>query len=228
MDRIQFYDREGDLLMQEPPADAGRLVLVPDAPPAKSPDRTPRLRIMWGQHLLDDLVAGRYRTLICAVNPRDNSHGIITQLANFLSTSQWDEQSITAYARHVDGHSGKAKVLKYDMDLVEVLAILRPAGHEKLTLADLSSAFGMAVEMIRNRPTRLPTASVSFLEAHANVLVDQSGKTPAFETVLRTMYQAGFTGDVYPSPSMWRSAPTGLFARYPFPDSLDVRRSGGY
>src|SRR5205823_4764017 len=110
------------------------------------------------------------------------------QLAAFLPTSQWDEQSITAYARHFDT-GDKARVIKYDMDAVEVLAILRPAGREKLTLTDLSSAMQTAVEMIRSKPGRIPTASVSFLEAHANVLVDQQGKPPTFETVLRTMYQ---------------------------------------
>jgi len=214
--------------MQDAPADNPRLVLVPDSLPARTPDPTPRVRIMWGQHLLDDLVAGRYRSLICAVNTRDNSRGIISQLAACLPTSQWDEQSITSYARHFESPSGKAKVLKYDMDAVEVLAILRPAERTRLTLGDLSSAMSTVVEMIRRRAERLPSCSVSFLEARANVLVDQQGQTPTFETVLRTMYEAGYTGDVYPSPGMWRSAPTGLFARYPFPDSLDVRRAGGF
>jgi hypothetical protein len=42
------------------------------------------------------------------------------------------------------------------------------------------------------------------------------------------MFDAGFRGDVYPSLSMWECAPTGLFADYPFPDSLKVMRSGGF
>jgi hypothetical protein len=228
MDKVTFYDREGDQLMQDAPADNPRLVLVPDSLPGRTPDSTPRIRIMWGQHLLDDLVAGRYRTLVCAVNAQDNSHGIIAQLAACLPTSQWDEQSITTYARHFETPGGKAKVLKYDLDAVEVLAILRPAERTRLTLADLSSAMSTVVEMVRRKSERLPSCSVSFLEAHANVLVDQQGQTPTFETVLRTMYEAGYTGDVYPSPGMWRNASTGLFARYPFPDSLDVRREGGF
>ena len=81
--------------------------------------------------------------------------------------------------------------------------------------------------MTRTKPGRLPSASVSFLEARANVLVDQYGQTPSFEAVLRTMHESGYTGDVYPSPSMWRAGPTGVFARYPFPASLDLRRGGG-
>ena len=36
---------------------------------------------MWGQCLLEDLLAGRYRSLVCAVNAKDNGHGIITELA---------------------------------------------------------------------------------------------------------------------------------------------------
>jgi hypothetical protein len=81
--------------------------------------------------------------------------------------------------------------------------------------------------MTLSRPGRLPSASVSFLEARANVLVDQQGQTPSFEAVLKTMHEAGYTGDIYPSPGMWRAGATGVFARYPFPASLDLRRSGG-
>lgn len=227
--RPRIYDRDGDLLMQESTGDAERLILVPDAEPSKIPDATPRIRIMWGQHLLDDLVAGRYRSFVCAVNAQDNSRGIISQLAAFLPTSQWDEHSITQYARLFNApSSNKAKVLKYDMDTVEVLAILRPAGRTQFTLAELAAAMRTAVQMIRGKPERLPTASVSFLEARANVLVDQNGQPPSFEAVLKTMYDAGYTGDVYPSPAMWRAAPTGVYARYPFSASLDTRRNGGY
>ena len=225
--RPRIYEEDGDFLMQEVPAAAGQITLVSDAAPSRSPDMSPRMRIMWGQQLLDDLLAGRYRSLLCAVNAQDNSRGIISQLAEFLPTSQWDEQSITEYARHFDSPGGKVKVLKYDMDAVEVLAVLRPSGHDHLTLPDLGSAVRLAVQMTRSRPGRLPWASVSFLEARANVLLDQNGQPPTFEGVLKTMYEAGYTGDVYPSPSMWRAGATGVFARYPFPESLDARRSGG-
>jgi hypothetical protein len=226
--RPAIYEREGDMLMQEMSEHADRLILVPDSVPSKVPNTTPRIRIMWGQHLLDDLVAGRYRSFICAVNARDNSHGIISQLAAFLPTSQWDAHSITAFARHFDVDNGKVKVLKYDMDAVEVLAVLRPPDHDRLTLPDLSAAMRIAGEMLRSKPQRLPSASVSFLEARANVLVDGQGRTPSFEAVLKTMYDAGYTGDVYPSPALWRAAPTGVFARYPFASSLDSRRNGGF
>src|SRR5437764_4121879 len=98
--RPRIYDGDGDLLMQdEPRGAAAQIMLTPDALPSKTPDRTPRIRIMWGQHLLEDVLAGRYRSLVCAVNPHDNSRGIIAQLAALLPTSQWDEASITANAR---------------------------------------------------------------------------------------------------------------------------------
>lgn len=226
--RPAIYEREGDLLMREETDQPQRLILVPDAAPSKTPDATPRIRIMWGQHLLDDLVSGRYRSFICAVNDQDNSRGIISQLAEFLPTSQWDEQSITSYAKQFNTSGHKAKVLKYDMDTVQVLAVLRPPGRDRLTLANLSEAFSIAVEMIRGDRSRQPSASVSFLEARANLLVDPRGQTPSLEAVLKAMYQAGYTGDVYPSPGMWQAAPTGVFARYPFSASLEARREGGF
>ena len=189
-----IYDDDGDHLMQEVPVEAGQIILVPDTAPSRSPDLTPRLRIMWGQHLLDDLIAGRYRSLLCAVNSQDNSRGMISQLAEFLPTSQWDVQSITEYARHFDSPGGKVKVLKYDMDTVEVLAVLRPAGHGHLTLAELSTAFRLAVQMTRSKPGRLPSASVSFLEARANVLVDQNGQTPTFRSRAADHARSGVYG----------------------------------
>ena len=51
---------------------------------------------------------------------------------------------------------------------------------------------------------------------------------PSFEKVLTTMHDVGYRGDVYPSVRMWELAPTGVFATYPFPDSLKVMRSGGF
>ena len=64
--------------------------------------------------------------------------------------------------------------------------------------------------------------------AKSNRLVDKDGSEPSFESVLSTMHDAGYRGDVYPSIRMWELAPTGVFATYPFPDSLKVMRSGGY
>ena len=44
-------------------------------------------------------------------------------------------------------------------------------------------------------------ATVSFLNAKANRLVGTDGREPSFEAVLRTMFDAGFRGDVYTSPN---------------------------
>lgn len=226
--RQRIYDGEGDRLMEESRHSAtDRIILLPDARPSKTPDPKSRQRIMWGQHLLEDLLIGRYRSLVCAVNADDNSHGIIAQLATLLPTSQWDPPSVTAVAKQFSPSGGSVKVLKYDMDTVEVLALLRPANHDKMTLTDLSHGFNIVGQMIRQRTSRLPSASVSFLGARSNALVDSHGNEPSFETVLRIMYESGYTGDVYPAPDMWASAPTAVFARYPFPSSLDAMRHGG-
>jgi hypothetical protein len=192
------------------------------------PDDKPHVRIMWGQHLLEDLLLGRYRSLVCAVNTQDNSHGIIGQLATMLPTTQWDERSVTAYASQFSGGDNRVKVIKYDMDMIEVLAILRPPRAAHLTLDHLSSAFRIIAEMIRHRGTRLPTASVSFLGARANALIGDNNKEPSFEAVLRTMYHAGYYGDVYPSPAMWQLSQVGLYPRYPFSAALDRMRNGGF
>lgn len=225
----RVYDGDGDELMARDMSDmADRVILVPGQAPSRSPDQSPRLRIMWGQSLLDDVLAGRYRTLVCAVNGQDNTHGIITQLAQLLPTSQWDARSITSYAAQFAAQPDRVKVLKYDMDLVEVLAVLRPHSHAHLNLGDLRHAFKIVAEMISRKPGRFPSASVSFLDAHANMLVDQAEQQPSFEAVLRVMHESGYRGDVYPSPSMWRLAPIAVFPRYPFPPTLDVMRTGGY
>src|SRR5439155_23429712 len=107
-------------------------------------------------------------------------------------------------------------------------AILRPAKRQNLSIEDLSKAFRIVAEMVHRKQGRLPSASVSFLEARANALVDRNGVEPSFETVLRTMHEAGYAGDVYPSPSMWRAGETGVYARYPFTGALDQMRDGGF
>lgn len=224
--RQRIYDGQGDELMVDHAA-ADRLVLVPDAPVSSEPDQTPRIRLMWGQHMLDDLLANRYRSLVCAVNAEDNSRGLISQVAELLPTSQWDHRSITEYAKRFVPRD-EVTVLKYDMDAVEVLALLRPAQREHLTLEDVSMGFRIVAEMVRRKTQRQPIASVSFLGARANRLVGEDGQEPTFETVLRTMHEAGFTGDVYPAPWMWESAPTTVYARYPFPESLSTMREGGF
>jgi hypothetical protein len=222
-----IYEGAGDDLAEQ--VDVGnRIILLPDAPIAqREADTIEHVRIMWGQRLIDDLLAGRYRALVCAVNARDNSHGIINLLAERLPTSQWHGQAITDYAKHfVQPHS--MTVVKYDMDRVKVLGLLRPADQEHLTMAHLSAGFRMVTAMLNNRPDRLPVASVCFLGARANKLIDSHGTEPSFETVLRVMYDAGFRGDVYPSPMMWDSAPAAVFPRYPFPDSFKQMCEGGF
>ncbi|MEM9914503.1 MAG: hypothetical protein AAF911_06060 [Planctomycetota bacterium] len=221
-----IYDGDGDALIVDHHL-SEKISIIPDGKPSSKPDSTSRLRIMWGQHLLDDVLAGRYRTLVCAVNADDNSHGIIAQLATLLPTSMWTPKTITDYARQFSGNAQTA-VLKFDMDMVEVLALLRPSHEDEMSLADLGHGFEVVSEMLRRKTERLPTASVSFLGARANRLVaDDSKAEPSFEAVLRTMSDAGFAGDVYPSVKMWDSHPTAVYARYPFPESVEQMRDGG-
>jgi len=226
-DQPRVYEGDGDTLMQDQSA-ADKVILLPDAPLSKVADPTRRLRLMWGQHLLDDLIAGRYRSLVCAVNPNDNSHGIISQLAALMPTSQWTAKTITDYASRFATNT-KVSVLKFDMDTIEVLGLLRPEGSDNLTLDDLSEGLKIVAEMIgRKTESRQPSAAVSFLGAHANRLVDASGNEPPLETVLRVMYEAGYTGDVYPPPHMWEIAPTAVYSRFPFPSSIQAMREGGF
>jgi hypothetical protein len=222
-----IYEGSGDELAEQMDPES-RIILLPDAPPVqRDPDPVERIRIMWGQRLIDDLIGGRYRALICAVNAEDNSHGIINTLAEKLPTSQWNEGSITDYAGHfVQPHH--VTVVKYDMDRVKVLALLRPAQHQHLTPEDLAEGFRRISAMLHARPDRLPVASVCFLGARANKLLDSHAHEPCFETVLRLMYDAGYRGDVYPSPWMWDSAPTSVFPRYPFPESFKQICDGGF
>lgn len=223
-----IYDGPGDDLIVDTNF-SEKLTIIPDGKPSSKPDLTNRIRIMWGQHLLDDLLAGRYRTLVCAVNADDNSHGIIAQLATLLPTSTWTGKTVTEYAKQFGGMK-QTSVIKIDMDVVEVLALMRPAESDTMTLHDLGHGFEIVSEMLRRKTQRLPTASVSFLGARANRLITESAADaePSFESVLRTMDEAGFAGDVYPSPWMWDSQPTAVYARYPFPESVNQIRAGGF
>jgi hypothetical protein len=222
-----IYEGAGDDLAEQVGIGTG-IILLPDAPvELRQPDPVEHIRILWGQRLIDDLVTGRYRALVCAVNAEDNSHGIINILAQRLPTSQWREPMITEFARHfVQPHT--ATVVKFDMDRVKVLGLLRPAGHEHLSPRDLSAGFRIISAMLRGRPDRLPVASVCFLGANANRLTDDQGHEPSFETVLKLMYDAGYRGDVYPAPWMWESGPKGVFPRYPFPESFRQMCDGGF
>ncbi len=231
---LHLYDDEGDLLLQADKR-ADRVILLPSGDPRHASRDPDRIRIQWGQHLLADMVAGRYRTAVCAVNDVDNSHGIVGELLELVPTSQWNVDTATAYARmfhesvaiHAPGDR-EPFILKFDLDRLLVMAILRPRGREHFTLEDLSRGFQTVTKMLVGRRERWPVASVSFVGAKSNRLLDHDGQEPPFESVLRTMFEAGYRGDVYPSLGMWELAPTGVFASYPFPESLNVMRCGGF
>ncbi len=231
---LWLYDDEGDLLL-EADQRADRVILLPSGDPRHASRDPDRIRIQWGQHLLADLVAGRYRTAVCAVNDADNARGIVGELLQLVPTSQWNVKTATAYARmfheSVAVHAPDDRepyILKFDLDRLLIMAILRPRNREHFTLDDLSRGFQTVAKMLAGRRERWPVASVSFLGAKSNRLIGADGREPSFESVLRTMFEAGYRGDVYPSLGMWELAPTGAFASYPFPDSLDVMRSGGF
>ncbi len=225
----RLYDDEGDRLLQADDR-ADRIILLPAGDPRKvgASGAAGRIRLQWGQHLLNDLLARRYRTLVCGVNATDNGRGIIAQLAELVPTSQWNARSVTINAETFARSVGpdEVLVLKYDLDTIEVLAMLRPPGREHFTLDDLSKGFRKVAQMLEGRRERLPCASVSFLGAKSNKLVGPRGEEPSLETVLRTMHDAGFRGDLYPPLSMWQVAPTGVFASYPFPEGLEDMRRG--
>ncbi len=226
---LKLYDAEGDSLM-EADRRSDRIVLLPAGDPRKATYERDRIRIQWGQHLLADVLARRYRTVVCGVNPDDNSRGLIAQLASLIPTSQWNAKSITDHAAGFSKalSQDEVLVLKYDLDVIEVLALLRPPGRSEFLLEDLAKGFRKVAQMIETRRDRLPCASVSFLGAKSNRLVGPGQREPSFESVLRTMFDAGYRGDVYPALALWQVAPTGVFATYPFPSSLKVMRGGGF
>ena len=141
--------------------------------------------------------------------------------------------SVTSYAKMfqeaVSVHAANDRepfVLKYDLDSVLIFALLRPRGRDHFTLADLRRGFETVTKMLQGRRERRPIASVSFLGARSNRLVDSDGREPSFETVLRTIFEAGYRGDVYPSPTAWNFGEVGVFPSFPFPESLERMRGG--
>lgn len=231
IDNPTLYDDDGDALVRADQT-SDHVTLLPQRTDKNAPAR--RARIMWGQDMLRDLLDGRYRAVVCGVNADDNSHGIISQLVELAPTSQWSSRNVTSYAKLFhdsmaahDGQNREPYVLKFDLDRVLVLGLLRPRGQDHFTPADLSRGFKTVVSMLEGRHDRRPIASVSFLGARSNTLLDpKTGREPSFESVLRTIHEAGFDGDVYPSPSMWRRAGVGVFPAYPFPAGLDAMRKG--
>ncbi len=229
---FQLYnDGADDLLNAESFPD--RVSLLPSQHGA--PRAGERIRVMWGQDLLADVLDGRYRAVICGVNDEDNSHGVIAQIVSLLTTSQWSSNSVTSYARmfqeSIQVHAANDRepyILKYDLDSVLLLAMLRPRGRDYFTVGDLSRGFRTISKMLQGRADRRPVCSVSFLGANSNKLCidDANQHEPSFETVLQTMHASGYRGDVYPSPQMWNYAHVGVFPNFPFPQGVDRMRAG--
>ena len=227
----QIYKDDGDRLMQVSKGMKG--ITVMPSGDVRAATRERRIRIQWGQHLLDDIVRGRYRTLVCGVNDQDNSHGILGEVLRLVPTSQWSLASVTSYAktfRSAVALHGKDDrepyVLKFDLDRLLVLALMRPADRDHFTLDDIERGFRTVSRMLENRYDRWPTASVSFLGAKSNRLAGKGKAEPSFEEVLGRMHAAGFDGDVYPSVAMWDSVSVGVFGSYPFPESVARMREG--
>lgn len=228
---VRLYDGEGEQLLISDLA-PDRVSLLPGAPAEGGGSE--RIRILWGQDMLRDVLDGRYRAVVCGVNEHDNSHGIIAHLVQLIGTSQWTPKGVTSYARmfqeSVSVHAAGDRepyVLKYDLDRILILGLLRPRGRDHFTIDDLSRGFETVAKMLGDRRERLPAATVSFLGARSNRLLDPaSGQEPAFESVLRTMFNAGYRGDIYPSPAMWRFGHVGVFPSYPFPAGLERMRAG--
>lgn len=227
--QIRIYDGGADDLMGSDQFPDRVSLLRSDRQPAE--DAT--IRIMWGQDLLRDVVQGRYRAVICGVNDEDNSHGVIAQIVDRVPTSQWSAKSVTSYAKmfhesvsiHASGDR-EPYILKFDLDGVLVLGVLRPRGADSLSLDQLGNGFQTITKMLKGRADRRPVASVSFLGARSNRLVDSDGAEPSFESVLRTMHDAGYNGDVYAAPQMWELASVGVFPSYPFPEGVARMREG--
>jgi hypothetical protein len=222
MKETRIYNGDGDRLI-EVPSGGPRVTLVPRGDP-RTLTSSHSIRIMWGQHLLNDLVEGRYRTVICGINEVDNAHGVLGELLKLIPTSQWTLSSATSFAkmfRSAISMHGKDDrepyILKFDLDQLLILALLRPAGREHFTLEDIFRGFRTISRMVEGRRDRLPIASVSFLGAKSNRLLDHQMQEPAFEAVLQAMNQGGFCGDIYPPVALWDVPKTAVFAQYPFP-----------
>jgi hypothetical protein len=234
--RLRLYDGEIDSLMAAELAPE-RVTLLPGhgSQPgnANTLSSSGRIRILWGQDLLRDVLDGRYRVIVCGVNDADNSHGVVTQIVELVRTSQWTAKAVTSYAKMFQESVGihayrdrEPYVLKIDLDSILILGLLRPRGKDHFTLDDLERGFSTVAKMTAGRHDRSPIASVSFLNARANRLVDEHGREPSFEATLRAMYNGGFRGDVYTAPMMWKLGHVGVFPSYPFPEGVTRMREG--
>ena len=82
---MKLYDDEGDLLLSAE-SFPDKVTLLPSGPIGSGvgPGAVERVRVLWGQDMLRDILDGRYRAVVCAVNDTDNSHGIIAQLVDLI------------------------------------------------------------------------------------------------------------------------------------------------
>jgi len=225
---VRLYEDDTDALLSADLAPE-RVTLLPGAASktAGSMSSAECLRILWGQDMLRDVLDGRYRAIVVGVNDEDNSHGIIAQLVGLVQTSQWTSTAVTSYAKmfqeSVSIHAARDKepyVLKFDLDSLLILGLLRPRGRDHFTLSDLKRGFGTVSKMLKDRKDRLPVAAVSFLNARANRLLTDDGREPSFEATLEAMYDGGFRGDVYAAPGMWKMGHVGVFPSFPFPEGV--------
>jgi hypothetical protein len=231
---IQLYDDGADALLT-PDSFPDRVSLLPPERARLQPGS--HIRLLWGQDMLRDVLDGRYRSIVCSVNAEDNTHGIIAQIVSLVKTSQWSVSAVTSYAKmfqdSVEVHAARDRepyVLKFDLDSVLILGILRPKDQDHFTLSDLARGFQTVARMVAGRADRRPICTVSFLGARSNRLIQGDGAMPdaepSLETALRTMHSSGFRGDVYAAPGMWGLGDVGVFPSYPFPASIDRMRAG--
>ncbi len=219
MDQLRLYDHTDVAPIAH--AEATRIALrCPGDPHA--PAGRPRIRVLWGQRLLDDLAEGRYRTVICGVNDADNSQGVLGDILRVVPGSQWTIASATSYARVFrDAISLHAKedrepfVLKFDLDRLLILALLRPAGRTTFSLEDIENGFRTVRTMLEGRRDRQPVATVGFLGGRSNPVRLRDGSSPSLEAILRAMHGAGFEGDLFPPPAQWLDGDRGVCASYP-------------
>ncbi|MEL6908464.1 MAG: hypothetical protein AAFP22_23845, partial [Planctomycetota bacterium] len=87
------------------------------------------------------------------------------QIVDLIRTSQWTVDTVTNYAKmfqqSVATHAGRDSepyVLKYDLDSVLVLALLRPKGQDHFTPVDLRRGFETVTSMLEHRIDRRPAA----------------------------------------------------------------------
>ena len=104
---------------------------------------------------------------------------MLGELLKLIPTSQWSLSSATSYARMFRGavnvHARDDRepyVLKFDLDRLLILALLRPADRDHFTLEDLYRGFRTVSKMLEGRADRAPACSVSFLGAKSNRLLD--------------------------------------------------------